>query len=245
MRNGVHKGCWAVLASLFLQTGGQAQAAPATAGEPVSLAGLGWYADPEIHIFAGQYWIYPTTSSPEARSGAPENFNALQTRLRSGPVVHPVYLLHTYLDAASSPDLVHWTVHSHVLDAKDVPWAAYAVWAPSAMELKGKYYLFFGANDLQKSQTTPGGIGLAVSEAPGGPFADVLGKPLIGEFHHGAQPIDPFVFRDDDGRIYLYYGGQGHCDVVGLSADLKSVVALPDGEMYKESRRRSMWKGRS
>src|SRR5437868_7565506 len=22
----------------------------------------GWYADPEVHVFAGQYWIYPTYS---------------------------------------------------------------------------------------------------------------------------------------------------------------------------------------
>ncbi len=219
---------------LLLQTAGVGQGTPAAAGKPTSLVKLGWYADPEIHIFGGQYWIYPTASSPEPESGAGKSFNALQTKLRSGPVLSPVYLLHTYLDAASSPDLVHWTVHSHVLDVKDVPWAAYAVWAPSAMERNGKYYLFFGANDLQKDQTTAGGIGVAVSDAPGGPFVDALGKPLIGRFYNGAQPIDPFVFRDDDGKIYLYYGGQGHCNVAALSSDLKTVVPLPDGEMYKE-----------
>lgn len=231
----VMSGRWlAPIAALLLQGVCVAQKAPATAAESTTLAKLGWYADPEIHIFAGQYWVYPTSSSPEAKSGAGESFNALQTKLRGGPVVHPVYLLHTYLDGASSPDLVHWTLHPHVLDAKDVPWAAYAVWAPSATELNGKYYLFFGANDLQKSQTTPGGIGLAVSDAPGGPFVDALGKPLIGQFYNGAQPIDPFVFRDDDGKVYLYYGGQGHCNVVGLSADLETVVPLPDGEKFKE-----------
>ena len=234
LRRGIRNSCLVAVSSIFLQATGVAQGTPAVPGKPTSLAKLGWYADPEIHIFGGQYWIYPTASSPEADSGAGRQFNALQTKLRSGPVVHPVYLLHTYLDAASSPDLVHWTLHPHVLDAKDVPWAAYAMWAPSAMELKGKYYLFFGANDLQKGQTTPGGIGLAVSEAPGGPFVDALGKPLLGEFRNGAQPIDPFAFRDDDGNVYLYYGGQGHCNVVGLAADLKSVVPLPDGEMFKE-----------
>ena len=24
----------------------------------------GWYADPEAHVFDGQYWIYPTYSAP-------------------------------------------------------------------------------------------------------------------------------------------------------------------------------------
>lgn len=198
-----------------------------------NLAQQGWYADPEIRIFAGQYWIYPTSSSPEPDSQQPA-FNPLQQKLRSGHVIHPVYLLHTSLDAFSSPDLVHWTRHPRVLDISNVSWAAYAIWAPSAIHLNGKYYLFFAANDIQKSDTFPGGIGVAVSNQPGGPFVDTIGKPLIGEFHNGAQPIDPFVYQDDDGSIYLYYGGQGHCNVAHLSPDLKSVIPMKDGSMYKE-----------
>jgi beta-xylosidase len=130
--------------------------------------------------------------------------------------------------------MVHWTKHKDVMDVKDVAWAAYAIWAPSAIELNGRYYLFFAANDIQKNDTFPGGIGVAVSDAPGGPFVDALGKPLIGEFHNGAQPIDPFVFKDDDGTIYMYYGGQGHCNVARLSQDLKRVVPMQDGTMYRE-----------
>ena len=138
------------------------------------------------------------------------------------------------MDAFSSPDLVHWTRHPDVLDARNVKWAAYAFWAPSAIHLNGHYYLFFAANDIQKTDTFAGGIGLAVSDLPGGPFIDALGKPLIGEFHHGAQPIDPFVYQDDDGSIYLYYGGQGHCVVSRLAPDLKSVIPMQDGAMEKE-----------
>jgi beta-xylosidase len=199
-----------------------------------NLAGKGWYADPEIRVFDGQYWIYPTSSSPNEQDQEHRSFNRLQEKLRSGHVVHPVYLLHTSLDAFSSPDLVHWTKHSDVLDVKNVSWAAYAVWAPTAIHLNGKYYLFFAANDIQKKDTFPGGIGVSVSDTPGGPFVDALGKPLIGEFHNGAQPIDPMVYRDDDGSIYLYYGGQGHCNVARLSQDLKSVIPMKDGEMFKE-----------
>ena len=36
-----------------------AVAAPVHASNPIV---PGWYADPEIRIFAGQYWIYPTYS---------------------------------------------------------------------------------------------------------------------------------------------------------------------------------------
>lgn len=213
-------------ASLQLVSNGWSQAT-------ANLKTQGWYADPEIHIYAGQYWIYPTSSSPEGDSQN-KSFNPLQQKLRAGHVIHPVYLLHTSLDALSSPDLVHWTKHKDVMDVKDVAWAAYAIWAPSSIELQGKYYLFFAANDIQKKDTFPGGIGVAVSDAPGGPFVDLLGKPLVGAFHNGAQPIDPFVLKDDDGSIYLYYGGQGHCNVARLAPDLKSVLPMRDGTMYRE-----------
>ncbi|WP_446742538.1 glycoside hydrolase family 43 protein [Silvibacterium acidisoli] len=199
-----------------------------------NLASQGWYADPEAHIFAGQYWIYPTSSSPEADNNAGKTFNPLQQKLREGHVIHPVYLLHTSLDAFSSPDMVHWTRHKDVLDIRNVSWAAYAIWAPTAIHLNGKYYLFFAANDIQKTDTFLGGIGVAVSDKPGGPFVDAIGKPLIGSFHNGAQPIDPMVYRDDDGSIYMYYGGQGHCNVARLSQDLKSVIPMKDGTLYKE-----------
>lgn len=209
----------------------------ASAGWTQSTANLareGWYADPEIRLFDGQYWIYPTSSDPSPRGDVPHSFNALQLSLRSKAVIHPVYLLHTSLDAFSSPDLVHWTRHPGVLDVKNVPWAAYAIWAPTAIHLNEKYYLFFAANDIQKNEAGPGGIGVAVSDSPGGPFIDALGKPLIGAFHNGAQPIDPMVFRDDDGSIYFYYGGQGHCNVARLSGNLKEVIPFQDGELYKE-----------
>ncbi|HWU96848.1 MAG TPA: glycoside hydrolase family 43 protein, partial [Sphingomonas sp.] len=133
----------------------------------------------------------------------------------------------------SSTDLVHWTKHSHVLDVENVAWAAYAIWAPSVFEHKGRYYMFFSANDIQSDAET-GGIGLAVADRPQGPFRDALGKPLIGKFHNGAQPIDPFVYRDDNGKVYLFYGGWKHCNVVQLSDDLRSVVPFADGTSYKE-----------
>src|SRR4051795_8640618 len=144
----------------------------------------GWYADPEAHVFDGQYWIFPTYSAR--------------------------YPQQTFLDAFSSRDLVTWEKHAHVLDTADVKWAKRAVWAPSIVEKGGWYYLFFGANDIQNDQQL-GGIGVARARRPEGPFEDALGKPLVDAFHNGAQPIDPFVFSDDDGTRYLIYGGWKHC----------------------------------
>jgi len=193
----------------------------------------GWYADPEIRVFGGRYWIYPTYSDDYGTPDVSKHFTPEQEAMRKRKTVRPSYVQQTFFNAFSSPDLVHWTKHEHVIDVADVPWAGYAVWAPSVIERNGRYYMFFGANDIQSDKEL-GGIGLAVADRPEGPFKDALGKPLIDAFHNGAQPIDPFVYRDDDGQVYLYYGGWQHCNVVKLSEDLRSVVPFPDGSTYKE-----------
>ena len=167
----------------------------------------GWYADPEAHVFAGRYWIFPTYSAP--------------------------YDGQTFLDAFSSPDLVTWTKHEHVLDVSNVRWAHRAVWAPSIVEKDGWYYLFFGANDIQNDDQI-GGIGVARARQPDGPFIDLLGHPLIGAFHNGAQPIDQMVFQDRDGSWYIVYGGWRHCNIARLKDDFTGIVPLPDGTPFKE-----------
>ena len=73
-----------------------------------------------------------------------------------------------------------------------------------------------------------------VADNPAGPFKDALGKPLIDKFVNGAQPIDQFVYKDDDGQYYMYYGGWGHCNMVKLAPDLLSIVPFEDGTLYKE-----------
>jgi beta-xylosidase len=167
----------------------------------------GWYADPEAHVFEGRYWIYPTYSAP--------------------------YEQQTFLDAFSSRDLVTWTKHPAVLDTARVAWARRAVWAPSVVQKDGWYYLFFGANDIQ-SDGEVGGIGVARSRTPAGPFTDYLGQPLVGAFHNGAQPIDQYVFRDEDGSYYLIYGGWRHCNIARLNDTFTGFVPFEDGSTFKE-----------
>lgn len=167
----------------------------------------GWYADPEGIIFGKKYWIYPTYSAP--------------------------YEKQVFFDAFSSPDLVNWTKHSRILDTSSVKWAKRAVWAPAIIEKQGKYYLFFGANDIQ-SDNEYGGIGVAVADKPEGPFKDHLGKPLIDKFHNGAQPIDQFVFKDKDGKYYIIYGGWRHCNIARLNNDFSGFIPFEDGTIFKE-----------
>jgi beta-xylosidase len=206
-------------------------AATAWSGNPIV---PGWYADPEIHVFGDEYWIYPTYSDHSGKPDVSPAFTQEQLAERRHPErVYPPFLMQTFFNAFSSRDLVHWTKHSHVLDVKDVSWASYAVWAPSVIEANGKYFLFFGANDI-KTNGQLGGIGVAVGDSPRGPFRDALGKPLIGTIENGAQPIDMMVFRDDDGKVYMFYGGWKHCNVVQLATDMKRLVPFPDGTTFRE-----------
>ncbi len=192
----------------------------------------GWYADPEGRIFGDQYWIYPTYSDDSGQPDRSLKFTEQQLKARKN-AINKEYLKTTFFNAFSSHDLIKWEKHSHVLDIENVKWAAYSLWAPSAIKANNKYYLFFSANDIQNNDQY-GGIGVAVSDNPAGPFIDALGKPLIDKFYNGAQPIDQFIFRDDDGTYYLYYGGWSHCNVVKLSKDLLSVIPFEDGTIYKE-----------
>jgi beta-xylosidase len=82
----------------------------------------GWYADPELHYFAGRYYIYPTTSRDPHQQ--------------------------TFFECWSSADLTNWSNEGVILDFNDVPWSTnYAAWAPSCAEKNGKYYLYFSAGD--------------------------------------------------------------------------------------------------
>lgn len=174
------------------------------AGNPIL---PGWYADPEVRIFENEYWIFPTYSAP--------------------------YNDQLFFDAYSSKDLVTWTKHARILDAEHITWAKRAVWAPTIVKKGEWYYIVFGANDIQNDQQF-GGLGVARAKHPAGPFEDFLKRPLVDKFHNGAQPIDPFVFADDDGTHYLIYGGWKHCNIAKLNADFTAVEPLPSGELFKE-----------
>lgn len=167
----------------------------------------GWYADPEGIVYDSLYWIFPTRSDEYGKQ--------------------------VFFDCFSSPDLVNWSKHGNIIDTAEVKWARHAMWAPGVMERDGKYYLFFSANDIQDGSET-GGIGVSVADRPEGPYKDLLGKPMINEIVHGAQPIDQFVFRDNDSTCYMFYGGWGHCNVVLLNDDFTGIRPFPDGEVYRE-----------
>lgn len=168
----------------------------------------GWYADPEARFYEGRYWIYVTRS-------------------------HADYTAQLNLDAFSSADLTTWEKHESILDMSGYPHIWRAVWAPTIIDKDGKYYLIFASNDIQSDEET-GGLEIAVSDRPEGPFRALLDHPLVDRFIHGAQPIDAHLFRDSDGTVYLYYGGWGHCNVARMKEDMAGFVPFEDGAIFRE-----------
>lgn len=119
--------------------------------------------------------------------------------------------MHCY-HAFSSSDMVNWTDHGeifHVNDIrpKDAPASdKWAVWAPDFIYKDGKYYLYIpiriqhGAESSQEKRKVTAYLAVAESNSLTERFKVLT--PQIKE----TRGIDPAVFRDTDGKIYLYWG---------------------------------------
>ena len=139
-------------------------------------------ADPSAHVFNGKIWIY---GSHDIDAGIPQDDLGSHFAMRD---YQPISM-----DSITGAA----TVHPVALDIKDVPWAGRQMWAPDAAEKDGKYYLYFPVKDKQDVFR----IGAAVGDNPAGPFK---AQP---EAIKNSFSMDPAVFKDDDGKYYMYFGG--------------------------------------
>jgi len=123
----------------------------------------------------------------------------------------------TVFHAFSSTDLATWKDEGTILDLANVSWGKTNAWAPGITVKNGTYYFYFC--DAKQ-------IGVATSTSPTGPFKDILGKPLVTAGQYGGQSIDPYVFDDDNGRSYLFFGN-GNANGAELNADMVSFKTAP------------------
>lgn len=96
-----------------------------------------------------------------------------------------------------STDLEHWTVPNGsslqlILRKGDRTYGEKGFWAPQYFKEKGTYYFTYTANE----QTV-----IASSKSVFGPFRQKEVRPIDAS----AKNIDSFLFKDDDGKYYLYH----------------------------------------
>lgn len=95
---------------------------------------------------------------------------------------------------AVAKDMIHWkkTKHDQRALSKGETFGTRGFWAPQVFEHHGKIYMIYTASEH---------IAIAEGSAPEGPFRQKYFKALPNP----VKQIDPFVFKDDDGKLYLYH----------------------------------------
>jgi hypothetical protein len=117
----------------------------------------------------------------------------------------------------SSPNLLDWKLAGTISPRDNyMDDQSQDCWAGDASYRDGNYYFYF--SDRKR------GIGVMSSDQPGGPFTDVLGKPLVSPMH------DPTILLDDNPEQtpYMIYGDkEGGYHAVRLQTDMISLAESP------------------
>lgn len=145
--------------------------------------------DGEPHVFGGRVYLF----------GSHDRFNGR------------AFCMNDYVAwSAPADDLKNWRFEGVIWKAQDDPTKLRCtlkqMYAPDVVQGKdGRYYLYYFMGNH-------GTIGVAVCDTPAGryrylgrvkyPNGTLLGRNRERDFHQ----FDPCVFRDDDGKIYLYTG---------------------------------------
>jgi len=125
-------------------------------------------------------------------------------------------------DVFVSTNLVDWTNKGLAFDDN-----RRGAWAPDVFHNSsdGKFYLYYTDNDAQKPRAPLNKeIGVAVANSALGPFRD---QTVLA-----SESIDAHLFRDDDGKFYLYY--------VNLKGGFKILVQPMSNPITKEEEPREV-----
>jgi arabinan endo-1,5-alpha-L-arabinosidase len=152
-----------------------------------------------------------------------------------------------------STNLVDWQKLGGALEPPS-PSPRVQYWAPEFTVNDGKFYLYYAMGGLEPESFQ---LRVGVSTRPEGPFVD-SGQTLM-DCESNRFAIDPFPFRDDDGRWYLFYARNfTNCapgehpgtalmvdrlvDMTRLSGDCHVVVrARYDWTLYQANRRMDVY----
>ncbi len=129
----------------------------------------------------------------------------------------------------STTDMVNWTKWGSVFSFEGFSWAKGNAFAGHCIYNNGKFWWYLPATHKSIKIGEGFAIGVAVSDHPTGPFKDAIGKPLITDSTKNSVVlnIDPVVYKDDDGKVYLIWGSWGACRMVKLKDNMIEL----DGEV--------------
>lgn len=142
-----------------------------------------YMADPSAHVFNGRLYIYP---SHDWDSGASFDDDGGHFQMKD-------YHVLSFDDVEQGEA----TDHGCVLRVEDIPWASKQLWDNDVVEHDGRWYMIFCAKD----KNAVFHLGVAIADRPEGPFVPQP-DPIRGSYS-----IDPCAFKDDDGTVYVYFGG--------------------------------------
>lgn len=144
----------------------------------------------------------------------------------------------------TSTDLVTWTPGRDAMPAlaRWVNLSGPDVWAPEVAQVGETFVLYYTARDKSSGRQC---LGVAVADAPQGPFRDPREEPFICQVSDGGS-IDASPFYDADGTLYLLWKNDGNCCsratwiyAQALSEDGTGLV----GEPVQLFRNDSPWEG--
>ncbi|WP_160724408.1 arabinan endo-1,5-alpha-L-arabinosidase [Bacillus sp. USDA818B3_A] len=107
-----------------------------------------------------------------------------------------------------SKDLIHWQFVGRVFEqVSQEAWDwthGTTFWAPNAIKINGKYYLYYSVSEVGKRNSY---IGLATSDKIAGPWKDegAVFKTKEGD-GNTVNAIDPAVTLDKNGQPWMVYG---------------------------------------
>ncbi|MFK7995626.1 MAG: malectin domain-containing carbohydrate-binding protein [Granulosicoccus sp.] len=195
-------------------------------GKQVSMENPG--GDPDFLVDGNKIYVYTSTDANQRVYQTEGDINQFG---ETDGIMNDTYLNMDGYTVWSSEDMVHWTNHGVQFAAANMnerKWAEasntplnmntdttlqlevspHAMWAPSAAKYTdgtNTTYVLYYPKGIDG--TTMFATGYATAPTPVGPFTDQ--GPIYGDIGDNRFVIgmDPNVFQDDDGKIYIYGNG--------------------------------------
>ncbi|KAG8630767.1 hypothetical protein KVT40_002386 [Elsinoe batatas] len=162
-----------------------------------------------------------------------DTFYILSGRDEAGPRTNDFIMNQWMLWSSKNASAVgQWTLDTNVAAPQTLfTWATTGrAYASQIIQGKdGKFYIYTSVFQSRSNDADKFAIGVAVADNPAGPWKDAKGGPIISQSITGnnIQNIDPTVYVDTDGKVYLYWGTFGQLYGTEIASDMVTPIGTP------------------